>query len=175
MASRGVIDLYVSGMSIPQVSSITGLSQSTIRHHCKKAGILRSRADGVRKAAEEGRLGQNKGKKRTFSEKWKRNISAGKFKHADENARGYRITGAGYKEFTRGEHKGRSEHVVIMESLIGRRIKRSEHVHHKDRNKLNNHPSNLQLLTISEHAALHRKEDAAAGITRRRNKNGTWN
>ncbi|MFV8862658.1 HNH endonuclease signature motif containing protein [Serratia fonticola] len=175
MASKGVTDLYASGMSIPQVASITGLPLSTVRNQCKKAGILRSRADGVRKAAEEGRLGKSKGKKRTFSEKWKRNISAGRLRHADENARGYRINSAGYKEFTRGEHKGRSEHVVIMESIIGRRIERNEHVHHKDRNKLNNHPSNLQLLTISEHAALHRKEDAAAGITRRRNKNGTWN
>lgn len=174
MSSRGVIDLYASGMSIPQVSSITGLARSTVRHHCKKAGVLRSRADGIRKAGEEGRLGQSKGKKRTFSDEWKLNISAGKLKHADDHARGYRISRAGYKEFTRGEHKGRSEHVVIMESIIGRRIKRNEHVHHKDRNKLNNHPSNLQLLTISEHVALHRREDAEAGINRRRNKNGTW-
>jgi len=174
MSSRGVIDLYASGMSIPQVSSITGLSRSTVRHHCKKAGILRSRGDGVRKAAKDGRLGQNKGKQRTFSDQWKRNISAGKLKHGDEHARGYRINSNGYKEFTRGENKGRSEHVVVMESIIGRRITSNEHVHHKDRNKLNNHPSNLQLLTISEHMALHRKEDAEAGITRRRNKNGTW-
>ncbi|AXX04533.1 hypothetical protein DOX69_18415 [Cronobacter sakazakii] len=161
-------------MSIPQISSTTGLPQSTVRHHCKKAGILRSRGDGIRRAAEDGRLGQNKGKTRIFSEEWKRNISAGKLKHADEHARGYRINSSGYKEFTRGEHKGRSEHVVVMESIIGRRIKRNEHVHHKDRNKLNNHPSNLQLLTISEHSALHRKEDAEAGVIRRRNKDGTW-
>ncbi|MBZ6385097.1 HNH endonuclease [Pantoea piersonii] len=174
MASRGVIDLYVSGMSIPQVSSMTGVSRSTVRYHCKKAGVLRGRTEGVRKAAEDGRMSHGKGKTRTFSDEWKRKISEGKLKHADANARGFRINSAGYKEFTRGEHKGRSEHVVIMEAIIGRRITRNEHVHHKDRNKLNNHPSNLQLLTISEHAALHRREDAAAGITRRRNKNGTW-
>ncbi|EOG6122391.1 HNH endonuclease [Cronobacter sakazakii] len=174
MSRKGAIELYASGMSIPQISSTTGLPQSTVRHHCKKAGILRSRGDGIRRAAEDGRLGQNKGKTRIFSEEWKRNISAGKLKHADEHARGYRINSSGYKEFTRGEHKGRSEHVVVMESIIGRRIKRNEHVHHKDRNKLNNHPSNLQLLTISEHSALHRKEDAEAGVIRRRNKDGTW-
>lgn len=174
MSSKGAIELYASGMSIPQISSTTGLPQSTVRHHCKKAGILRSRGDGIRRAAEDGRLGQNKGKTRIFSEEWKRNISAGKLKHADEHARGYRINSSGYKEFTRGEHKGRSEHVVVMESIIGSRIKRNEHVHHKDRNKLNNHPSNLQLLTISEHSALHRKEDAEAGVIRRRNKDGTW-
>lgn len=174
MANRGVIDLYTSGMSIPQVSSVTGLSRSTVRYHCKKAGVLRDRAEALRKAADEGRMSHAKGKKRTFTEEWKRNISEAKLKSADENARGFRINTGGYKEFTRGEHKGRSEHVVIMESIIGRRITRNEHVHHKDRNKLNNDPSNLQLLTISEHSALHRREDAAAGINRRRNKNGTW-
>lgn len=174
MASRGVVELYASGMSIPQVSLVTGIPKSTVRHQCKKAGVLRNRADGVRMAAIDGRLGKNKGKKRVFSEEWKRNISAAKLKRADENARGFRINSAGYKEFTRGEHKGRTEHVIIIESMIGRRIKRNEHVHHKDRNKLNNHPSNLQLLTISEHASLHRKEDAESGIIRRRNKNGTW-
>lgn len=174
MASRGVIELYTSGMSIPQVSSQTGLSQSTVRYHCKKAGVLRSRADGVRKAAKEGRLSKNKGSTRIFTQQWKKNISLAKLKHGEDHARGYRINTAGYKEFTRGEHKGRSEHVVIMESIIGRKINCNEHVHHKDRNKLNNNPSNLQLLTISEHAALHRKEDIEAGITRRRNKNGTW-
>lgn len=174
MSERSVTELYASGMSIPQVSSLTGASQSKVRYQCKKAGILRSRCEGLRKAASEGRLGKGKGKKRTFSEQWKRNISAGRIKHADEHARGYRINSAGYKEYTRGDHKGRSEHVVVMESIIGRRIARNEHVHHKDRDKLNNHPSNLQLLTISEHAAIHRKEDAESGIIRRRNKNGTW-
>lgn len=174
MASRGVIELYSSGMSIPQVSLITGIPKSTVRHQCKKAGVLRNRMDGVRMAASDGRLGKNKGKKRLFSEEWKRNISAAKLMKADKTARGFRINSAGYKEFTRGAHKGRTEHVIIMESLIGRRLSPNEHVHHKDRNKLNNHPSNLKLLTISEHASLHRKEDAEAGITRRRNKNGTW-
>ncbi|MBS6056530.1 MAG: HNH endonuclease [Pantoea sp.] len=119
-------------------------------------------------------MSHGKGKKRIFTEEWKRNIREAKLKNADKNARGFRINSGGYKEFTRGEHKGRSEHVVIMESIIGRRITRNEHVHHKDRNKLNNDPSNLQLLTISEHSALHRREDADAGLNHRRNKNGTW-
>lgn len=47
------------------------------------------------------------------------------------------------------------EHVMIMERIIGRRIKRSEVVHHKDEDKTNNNPSNLELMTRSQHCAHH--------------------
>lgn len=49
----------------------------------------------------------------------------------------------------------RYEHRRVMEVAIGRRLKRKEHVHHKDGNKLNNNIDNLVLLTASEHARLH--------------------
>lgn len=49
----------------------------------------------------------------------------------------------------------RYEHRRVMEVAIGRRLKRNEHVHHKDGNKLNNDIDNLVLLTANEHAVLH--------------------
>lgn len=51
------------------------------------------------------------------------------------------------------------EHVRIMELKIGRRLLRSECVHHKDHDRKNNSPENLQLMTRSEHSKLHRAED----------------
>jgi len=47
-------------------------------------------------------------------------------------------------------------HIYLMETKIGRKIKRGEVVHHIDGNKLNNCLENLQLLTISEHNKIHK-------------------
>ena len=42
-------------------------------------------------------------------------------------------------------------HRLVMETLLGRTLRRDEHVHHLDGNKANNRPANLQLLAASEH------------------------
>ena len=74
-------ELYISGLSIPQVSEKTGIPLSTLRFRFKSAGILRSRASAVKMAAKEGRLGSgNRGKNVKFSDEWKRNIAKGKLR-----------------------------------------------------------------------------------------------
>src|SRR3546814_20717223 len=92
-----------------------------------------------------------RGKKRVFSEEWKRNISLAKLQHGEQSARGVSEKPNGYLEITRGPHKGRGLHVVIAEKHLGRRIQANEVVHHLDENKQNNSISNLQVLTRSEH------------------------
>lgn len=161
-------EMYESGMSIPQVSKETGIAKSTLRFRFKKAGILRSRAESIRLASEEGRLGSGlRGKKREFSDEWKNNIS--------ESRRGVgtgkSLKPNGYYEITMGDNKGRLEHVVIMESFIGRRLYANECVHHIDHDRTNNNPSNLRLMTRSEHARLHAKENSEL---RERDKNGRY-
>jgi hypothetical protein len=47
------------------------------------------------------------------------------------------------------------EHIVVAEEKIGRRLEPNEHVHHKDHNRTNNDPSNLEVIDIKEHAKLH--------------------
>jgi hypothetical protein len=42
-----------------------------------------------------------------------------------------------------------------MESILGRRLRSDEIVHHKDENKKNNEPGNLELMTRAEHARHH--------------------
>ena len=51
----------------------------------------------------------------------------------------------------------RRQHMVVMEARIGRRLLRSENVHHIDGDKTNNQIENLQLLTSAEHTAIHNR------------------
>jgi hypothetical protein len=53
--------------------------------------------------------------------------------------------------------KTRMEHRVIMERILGRPLLASEVVHHRDGDHLNNDPSNLVVVTRSEHTRQHRQ------------------
>jgi len=48
-----------------------------------------------------------------------------------------------------------AEHLLVMEEMIGRPVTREENVHHKNHVKDDNSPSNLLLLSPSEHMAYH--------------------
>ena len=61
----------------------------------------------------------------------------------------------------KGENKayrkiyGRHAHRVIAEMLLKRKLVPGEIVHHKNGDKLDNCPENLEVMTQSEHASLH--------------------
>lgn len=57
---------------------------------------------------------------------------------------------------------GQHEHRRVMEEFLGRKLLRSEVVHHKDRNKKNNDISNLEICNQSDHAKEHFDEMMAA-------------
>lgn len=57
------------------------------------------------------------------------------------------------------QFNGRFEHRVVMENFIGRKLKRSEHVHHINFNKQDNRLENLMVVSNFEHKKLHRKFD----------------
>lgn len=56
------------------------------------------------------------------------------------------------------KYLGEPEHRRIARLKIGRDLQPDEVVHHIDGNKQNNKPSNLQVMTRSEHNKLHMKE-----------------
>lgn len=47
------------------------------------------------------------------------------------------------------------KHRLVMEIIIGRKLDTNECVHHKDGNKLNNDPDNLEIIYRSDHSVLH--------------------
>jgi hypothetical protein len=64
-----------------------------------------------------------------------------------------RLSGRGYYSIGR-----KRTHQIVAESIIGRPLQNNEVVHHIDSNKLNNDPSNLVVMTRSEHNGLHAKQ-----------------
>lgn len=161
-------EMYESGMSISEVSKATGLSMSTIRLRLKKAGILRTRSEGIKNASKLGKMNSKyKGCKRVFTEEWKSNIS----KARTGSGVGTSKKKNGYVVYTMGEHNGRLVHVVKIEKEIGRRLYSNECVHHIDEDKSNNERSNLKLMTRSEHARLHAIQNVK---DRDRNSNGRF-
>ena len=173
--SRSIPDLYErEKQSIPQIASITGLPRSRVRKKLLDAGVqMRSRAEGVRLSRDRIAEG-NRGKRRPKSAAHRRRISEGRRKWAEENARGVSVKPNGYVEYTRGEHKGRSVHVIAMEQRLGRPLRADEVVHHVDGDRSNNDINNLALMTRSAHGRLHRREDELAGIERDRRQDGTF-
>ncbi len=70
------------------------------------------------------------------------------------NFKGGHISGSGYKVISRLGHSNLYEHRVIAEQMVGRPLLPNEVVHHKDGNRLNNNPDNLQVMTVSAHNQL---------------------
>jgi len=164
--------LYVNKkLSIAQIAMQINRAPSTIRLILLKKGLLRTRTEGIRIASKDGRTCVIKGKKRIFTEEWKENISIARKLWANENAKGKSLKPSGYIELTRGEHKYKSEHKLIMETKLGRKLKKEEVVHHIDGNKTNNNLDNLQLMTRSEHSSHHAKENYKG---RKRNNSGQF-
>lgn len=61
----------------------------------------------------------------------------------------------GYAWIWREDGRRVSEHRWLTEQRIGRPLRRDEHVHHINGDKLDNRPENLQVLSHTEHMRLH--------------------
>jgi len=68
-----------------------------------------------------------------------------------------------------GRKNWRPEHIVVAEKEIGRRLKVNELVHHRNGNKGDNTPFNLQVLTKQKHGELHLRAEYL-GLTSSRSK-----
>lgn len=166
---QAMVEMYQSGKSVAEVAKAFGFAISTARARLLSAGVqFRTPAEGIKLAGPRlsaMRRGRSRG---PMSDQQRRKISEGRQAWAEANAKGTRITKSGYVEYTRGPHKGRLVHDVMVEERIGRRLLPGEHVHHVDEDKQNNTPENLALLTIAGHMRLHRILDSLQGKQRKR-------
>jgi hypothetical protein len=84
------------------------------------------------------------------------------------NWKGVHISTRGYAYIRQpGHHRAlKSGYVkradLVAEQMIGRPLRDDEVVHHKNHDRLDDSPHNLQVLTESEHMALHARERKAA-------------
>lgn len=156
MGTDEMVRLYRSGRSLSQITAASGVPMSTVRFRLMANGVrLRTPAQGMTMAKREGRgISPLSGKyERTPGVRAK--LSATRRLIMEKAARGFRVNSNGYIELTRGPHKGRPLHDVIGEAVLGRALRPDEVVHHKDRNRTNNAPENLEVMTSSEHGRLH--------------------
>lgn len=168
-----VAGMYVGeGMSLTDINRATGVPVSTARRWLDRLSMLRSRTEAVQLAASDGKLSGRAGIPRPpFGDQWRARIAAAARARGEAFAMGTSLKPNGYIEITRGPNKGRLQHVVVMEELIGRSLLPDECVHHKDGNRTNNSPDNLELMTRAEHARLHAFENH---VNRKRNENGQF-
>ncbi len=73
-------------------------------------------------------------------------------------AGGRGVDSQGYVRVSVGRGERVREHRLEAAPLLGRPPQADEHVHHKDRDKMNNKPSNLEVLSPQEHGQLHGQE-----------------
>lgn len=157
--SDGLRELYEAGLSLPEIANETGIPVSTVRGRIlRNGGQLRSRKEAGATAVARGRFAGRTHQRGPVSEETRAKLRQARINWAVHHSRGTRVTSNGYVEFTRGEHKGRAVHDVMVERAIGRRLLSYEVVHHRDHDRQNNNIDNLELMTRSAHTSLHRQE-----------------
>lgn len=62
---------------------------------------------------------------------------------------------ARYRQVTTPDGRKMLEHRWVMEQVIGRRLRSDEQVHHRNHDRLDNRPENLELVTSREHGQRH--------------------
>lgn len=91
------------------------------------------------------------------------------FSSEEQSRRGRMNTGDAQRDtgacLTYRKYKGRHEHRIVAEKMMGRALSPREIVHHRDGNIRHNSPENLMIMTQAKHARLHNRERKRARRT----------
>lgn len=133
-------ELYINqGLSTTDIAEQCEYSARSISRLLDEFGIKkRSRAEGVKMPRSRH--------KRSTKMKGKMALDKNPMYKGGHMLDGYRRI---------GKHL---EHRLIAESIIGRKLKPNEVVHHKNGNRLDNRPENLEIMERSEHITIHQKD-----------------
>jgi hypothetical protein len=140
--------------SLATIASELRVHRNTVRNWCIRLGITRrphgALLKGRPKSAEQrAKMSQARflyWNRHTNRDAFKLKLSASKGTHRTKDGRPY------FYILNRGSVRA---HRLVVEQALGRRLKASEHVHHKDDNRANNALDNLQIVSASEHARIH--------------------
>lgn len=140
---------------------------------CSQACANRYRCTGKPLAEEhkkkmQGRTPWNKGREHSAETKAKIAKKA-RLRTGENNPNwkgGRYLRPDGYYEIRIGG-RYKMEHVHVMEQHLGRRLTRSEVVHHKNGDKTDNRLENLEVMTVSEHMRHHHKTGIERKVTAR--------
>lgn len=164
---KQICEMYIAKrLSSTEIGQIAGLSGAHVLR------ILKNNAVSIRPASENKTIALNRpatkektrksstGRKQREESKDKLRKRIGPLNH---NWRaGLSVTVGGYIQFTNsranGVHANRYLHDIIAEYKYGRPLRRGEHVHHIDSNKMNNDPSNLIIMAASDHSKIHTED-----------------
>lgn len=157
-----IVSLYRSGLSCSEIAPLVGLSAGHVGRLVKSNGVTRSASDRQKLSharPEVARKMSAAASGRPCPQHVKDALALRVGPRNHNWISGLTQSAQGYLVFTNsaanGVNAGRALHVVVAEWAAGRRIREGEVVHHRDENKLNNHPDNLKIIDHGEHNRMH--------------------
>lgn len=128
------------------------------RHFPKSKETIKKISEGVRKTREkdpsyETRRAQTWMKNFQENPETRRKMSEGHIKYSIGDEKIFN----GYVNIYEGIDQWVPKHRKIMEKILGRKLLQTEHIHHIDKNPLNNSLENLKIVSNSEHTRIHHK------------------
>ena len=141
---------YNNGMTLKQLSKKYNIDDSNICRFFKTRGIkLRSHSEADKLAYKTGRKKVLKGDK---NPSW----NGGQTEHTE----GYVLIKM--PEHHRANNRGYVKRAdIIAEQMLGRLLYDNEIVHHKNRNKKDDRPCNLEVMILNNHSKMHGLEGAS--------------
>lgn len=171
-----ILENYQSTLSVKRTSELLGYPMQTVRRAVKQAGLQPSGAkdgacydniENIRQWINDGlNLQQMAERIGTTRHAVRRFLTKNSIPYQNHDRKGERngnswkggrmIDKDGYVMIKNHDHPYRNrhnyvrEHRLVMEQVLGRHLEPSEVVHHKDGNKQNNHPDNLELYSSNK-------------------------
>lgn len=167
---------YEQGLSGKQIASIVGCSAAAVCMRMKAAGMVARKSYEYPHTEKQRRAWQENGKRLGSSEAAKAARVANGKRNAGRRKRDYELGGHekkrsdGYIKVYVPDHPRCTadgyvmKHTLVMEREIGRHLQPGEVVHHKNHIRDDNRIENLQLMTATEHMAMHMKERYMKGV-----------
>jgi hypothetical protein len=173
---------YNEELSMKEIANFCGIAEGTIRHYMRKFAMQRRHGKEKITKAHRQRFSEQRKGKPTWNSGMAGNYQ--KWTKRGKDAPGYKdgstiYASRGYRMILKPEHPHANangyvfEHRLVCEELLGRYLTEDEIVHHRDRNRLNNDPSNLFIFYGHDtHCAFHKAKLRDTSLTEEEYCNG---